>query len=97
MADNAPKVGQIITDGDRRRDAIHVAVLPVKAGRYLTPGMRVGVVGKDPIVAFTSLEPIGVVDQFLQDGVKEGEWFWLFLFPGTVTSLRHYWTHPVLK
>jgi hypothetical protein len=28
--------------------------------------------------------------------VKEGEEFWMFLPPGSVTGLRHEWTHPAI-
>lgn len=87
---DAPQVGKLI-DTDARRDAIHVAVAPVEAGEDLQPGQHVGVVaGK----ATTSVAAIGVVDPFLTEPVRAGQRFWLFLYPNTVTSLRHVWTHP---
>lgn len=79
--------------GDRGRDAIHVAVLAVMAGTELLPGEGVtqhglpGLKGKDAI---------GIVDPYLDSPIQRGEWFWLFLYPNTVTSLRHHWTHPAI-
>lgn len=84
------KLGHIITS-DQHRDAIHVAVVPIEAETILYPGNHVGVLdGK----AGKSHKHIGVVDPFLKDIVQEGERFWLFLYPGSITSLRHEWLHP---
>lgn len=90
-----PNLGQL-AGPSARRDAVHVAVAPVVAAQDLDPGAHVGIRddGKaywcDPFAPPT----VGVVDPFLTRRVKEGERFWIFLYPGTVTSLRHVWTHP---
>jgi hypothetical protein len=92
-----PQVGKLIEKGERvYRDAIHVAVAPVEAGEgNLLPGMSVmleGGLAYETIPTYASC--VGIVDPFLAGPVKEGERFYLFLKPGTVTSLRHVWTHP---
>lgn len=95
-----PKVGQLITDGTRARDAIHVAIIPVTANSVLFPCQQIGLVesgGPDVVVDAGVANPIGIVDSFLAKDVQKGERFYLFLFPGTVTSLRHVWTHPVFE
>jgi hypothetical protein len=87
---HAPNLGELAAD-TARRDAVHVAVAPVVAGENLHPGHHVAL--KDGR-AFAKGQTIGVVDPFLTADVQEGERFWLFLYPNTVTSLRHVWTHP---
>jgi hypothetical protein len=85
-------IGKIILSTDQQRDAIHVAVAPVKADRVLKPGTHISINAD----GFTDLNGrrVGIVDPFLKEPVKAGEMFWLFLYPGTITSLRHDWTHP---
>ncbi len=78
-----------------QRDAIHVAIAPVEAHQILRPGQHVGFMYKDntELVGVCS-NPVGIVDPYLERSVHPGDRFWLFLYPQTVTSLRHDWTHP---
>lgn len=88
-------IGKLI-EGERHRDAIHVAIVPVDAGERLYAGQHVGV--EDGVAWFhkVGLDPIGIVDPFFDGAIQPGQRFWLFLYPGTITSLRHVWTHPAL-
>lgn len=109
-----PKLGQIITgDGPEiRRDAVHIAVIPMIADEELRAGDSVALTA-DRTRAFrrhrsislwsnenkeseqvTLAGSIGIVDPFLITEVKQGERFWLFIYPGQVTTLQHHWTHP---
>lgn len=74
------------------RDAIHLAVVPVKASERLRPGQRVGLL--DDGTAGPATEVLGIVDPFLEDIVPRGVAFWLRLLPDTVTGMRHCWQHP---
>jgi hypothetical protein len=93
-----PEVGKPIgSEESVFRDCIHVAVAPVVAGMTLTPGQHVAIDPSDmtawsspPIKAMT----VGIVDPYLTGPVMKGQRFWLFLYPGTVTGLRHAWSHP---
>ena len=96
-------IGKLI-DGllDSQKDAIHIAVVPVIATEELYPGQEIGLVEwqganedfQHTRFAGASLKPIGIVDPFLKEPVKMGQKFWMFLNPGSITSLRHDWTHP---
>lgn len=94
MAANPPEVGKIIDSPfTPPRDAIHVAVLPVKARETVYPGQAVGMYGNGTVGE--RKEPaIGVVDPFLKKPVDPGTLFYLFLYPNTITSLNHHWEHP---
>lgn len=89
-------IGRII-EGEAFRDAIHVAVAPVVSDEKLWPGQRVGLAegSNDKVSALGAA--IGVVDPFLKDAVYPGTRFYLFLLPGSITSLRHEWTHPAFE
>lgn len=88
------KLGQVI-DRSHSRDAVHIAVAPVEASERLTPGERIGVLFDGRAAPASRVKPIGIVDPFLDTGaVESGEWFYMLLFPNTVTGLRHVWTHP---
>jgi hypothetical protein len=81
MSDTAKLVGRLV-EGDPGRDAIHVAVIPMLAVRQMQPGEHLA---------------NGIVDPFLKVPVQPGQRYWLFLYPGTVASLRHVWTHPAFS
>lgn len=85
-------LGKLIEDPNYGRDAIHIAVAPRIAAERLSPGQHVGLIGTDH--AGRTGEPVGIVDPFLRAAVMKGERFFLFLYPATITSLRHEWTHP---
>lgn len=86
-------LGEVIV-GAPERDAIHIAVVPIEAGDKLRPGDHVRV-SDGKAYSTGSGERVGVIDPFLtRDVLREGERAWLFLYPGTITSLRHEWSHP---
>ena len=93
------ELGKIIIDKPQK-DAIHVAVAPVIAAVRLSPGEHVGLTEKNgdqvarPSEMGPNIEPIGIVDPFLDRDVFPGQRLWLMLYPNTVMSLRHEWVHP---
>ena len=83
------------------RDAIHLAVEPVRAACKLEVGQRIGIIdgyafpaGKHLASADITVPCHGIVDPFLPRAVEEGESFWFVMNPRMVSSLRHVWEHP---
>ncbi len=91
------KLGEIIAEpGEQnQRDAVHIAVVPVIADERIAPGAHVDVIHRGVTTyASTHGVPVGIADPFLRAPIEKGQTFWLFLYQGQVTTLRHEWTHP---
>jgi hypothetical protein len=100
-SDQEITLGKPITHENPTRDAIHIAIYPAVAAHSLIPGQCVSFWAKDNlelmgIVDYDDIDnpPVGIVDPFLSGKIKKGTRFWVFLFPNTITALRHVWTHP---
>ncbi len=95
---NELNLGSLITT-PQKRDAIHVAITPVivNDGETMYPGQHVGLV-KNSVTHVTgkgnSNKHLGVIDPYLKHPLFGDQTCWLFLYPQTVTGLRHDWTHP---
>ncbi len=97
MSDTQKLIGTILGD-DVKKDAIHIAVLPVVAQERLKPGARVGFVdGTNHVGSTLESDVFGIIDPFLQRDVRAGEKCFVFLLPNTVTGMRHEWEHPLVK
>lgn len=93
--DNAPKLGELLPAEEFRRDCVHVAIAPVTASVRMRPGCRVGLSeDRQEAEISSSDECVGIVDPFLTEDVLPGQRFWLVLFPGSITGLRHVWQSP---
>lgn len=97
MPEIVPRLGQLL-DGEQGRDAIHIAIAPVVAGEELFPGQHIGFAGPGDCVTVVGVPPgagsLGIVDPYLRQRVFLGDRFYMFLYPQTITGLRHEWTHP---
>lgn len=87
MKDATATMGAILPNDVSGRDAVHVAVVSTEAAEDLKPGQDVG---KDGTVK----DPVGIVDPYIKGDIKKGERFWMFLYPRSITSLSHKWSHP---
>jgi hypothetical protein len=85
-----------IIDDTQKRDAIHLAVIPMVAPKRLAVGQHVDKEG-NPVAPYEA-GAVGIVDPFLHRlGVDKGEYFWLVIYPRVITSLRHVWAHPAFE
>lgn len=84
-----------------QRDCIHIAVVPVIADEMLRPGQKVRLAdfkaeGLHVAIPSVGISWVGVIDPYLAVPVLRDQRCWLYLNPGSITSLRHDWTHPAL-
>lgn len=87
-------IGKILEQG-QQRDAVHIAVAPAIAGEKLNPGNHVRIwEGEAKAVRIGDRNAVGIVDPYLKLPVQPGQRFYVHLYPGSITSLRHEWTHP---
>lgn len=94
------QLGKLI-EGAALRDAVHIAVVPLIAGKDLWKGDVVKLSSIDKEIALDATysrdDAIGIVDPFLNNHhVPQGSKFWCYLFPNSVTGMRHHWQHPIL-
>ncbi len=74
------------------KDAIHVAIVSVRAARLITPGQRCGL--NEHREAIPDAKGVGVADPFLKSNITTGQTFWLLLNQDAVPNVQHVWDHP---
>lgn len=94
QTDALQTLGTLNLDITAGRDAIHLAVEPVIAGRDLGVGVDIGIEKDGTASDRPDIKKLGIVDPFLSRAVRKGEKFWLIVYPRQITSLRHVWSHP---
>jgi hypothetical protein len=87
------------------RDAVHVAIIPLMSDDFLSPGDHVGWTDDywadqtEPAaqrITKYAREKFGIVDPFFMGKVEPGTRVWVCLYPTSITSLRHVWSHPMV-
>ena len=96
--DTLDLLGKALPEGVGR-DAIHISVAPVVAAHIVKAGEHVGWVDKAAGTVGRVPDKLGIVDPFLPEGVPilPGTRIFILLYPKTITSLRHVWSHPAFE
>jgi hypothetical protein len=86
-------------DKSETRDAIHIAVAPVSSKFDLRVGEHIDLVKSSHTIVMPAKKGkgIGIVDPFLNvpnGKIPAGQSFFMLLYPQTITSLNHVWSHP---
>lgn len=74
------------------KDAIHTAIVSVRAGAPMEPGQKCGMNADREAVP--NPKGCGVADPFRKKTILRGESFWMLLNQDEVPNVRHVWEHP---
>ena len=74
------------------KDAIHVAIVSMRAAKPIMPGERCGL--NECREAIPDKKGPGVADPFLKSPITTGDSFWLLLAQNEVPNVSHVWEHP---
>lgn len=74
------------------KDAIHTAIVSVRAGGPIDPGQRCGLNANREAVP--NKNGCGVADPFRKGTIIRGQPFWLLLCQDEVPNVQHVWEHP---
>ena len=75
------------------KDAIHVAIVAVRAATPINPGQKCSINEFGEAVSDNG-RGVGVADPFLKQAIAKGQSFWLLLNGTEVPNVKHTWEHP---
>lgn len=74
------------------KDAIHVAIVAVRAAKLIKPGEKCSM--NENREAIPSEKGVGVADPFRKENILRGQVFWLLMNQDSVPNVQHVWEHP---
>lgn len=77
------------------KDAVHVAIVSVRAGQLIKPGSRCSL--NEFNEAVVNNKGYGIADPWLKSNIKTGDIFLLILGQNEIPNVRHVWEHPTIK
>ena len=75
------------------KDAIHTAIVSVRAAQAMEPGTKCNL--NSDREAIPSSKGIGVADPFLKKTILRGQTFWMLLGQTEVPNVQHVWDHDI--
>ena len=79
------------------KDAIHVAIVAVRAANAIEPGQRCSLnEHREAIAVRLGDKGVGIADPFRKGTILRGELFWMVLDSTEVPNVRHEWDHPTV-
>jgi len=76
------------------KDAVHVAIVSLRAGQALKPADHITLNDEREAVRCDPSKSFGVVNPFVNGPTVRGTWFWGLLHMQEVPSVQHHWDHP---
>jgi len=77
------------------KDAVHVAIVSLRAAKTLLPAQRITLnENREAIPTSDKKKSFGITDPFRDDKVLRGEVFWAILDMNEIPNVRHDWDHP---
>lgn len=76
------------------KDAIHVAIVSLRAGKVLQPGEHIRLNEDREAMPSDPKNSFGIVDPFLNGTVARGQMFWGLMKMEEIPNVRHQWDHP---
>jgi hypothetical protein len=76
------------------KDAVHVAIVAVRAACPIAPGQRCGL--NNDQEAIPDGDGPGIADPFRAKTIMTGDSFWLVLNQDAVPNVQHVWDHPTI-
>lgn len=74
------------------KDAVHVAIVSVRAACAITPGRRCGL--NEFNEAIPNGKGPGIADPFRKGMISTGDTFWLLMDQRQIATVKHTWDHP---
>lgn len=77
------------------RDAIHTAIVALRAGCFLRRADYIKINTDGEAVCSSMKDSVGVVNPFLKEScLRAGDWFWAVMNMEDIPNVVHYWEHP---